>query len=108
MIAVPMPGACPPGHRGDRQQPACQHPRRERGPRRHGMRLIAAEWTVVPYERVVRMSRPLIGPLNQRHVRYQRARGRDAENAVGGAGAGIRIEAHQACTASVWDTSKGC
>jgi HSP20 family protein len=63
MVAAPMPGLAP--HdvavtiHGDRVRIRGA----QRGPRQHGIRLAAAEWTVGPYDRELRLSRPVSGAL---------------------------------------------
>jgi HSP20 family molecular chaperone IbpA len=63
MIAAPMPGLAP----GDIAVAIDgDHVRirgAQRGPRQHAIRLAAAEWTVGPWERELRLSRPVSGAL---------------------------------------------
>jgi HSP20 family molecular chaperone IbpA len=63
MVAAPMPGLAPEDVTvaidGDRVRIRGA----QRGPRQHGIRLATAEWTVGPYERELRLSRPVSGAL---------------------------------------------
>ena len=63
MVAAPMPGLAPGDIavtiHGDRVRIRGA----QRGPRQHEIRLAAAEWTVGPYDRELRLSRPVSGAL---------------------------------------------
>lgn len=63
MVAAPMPGLAP-----DDIAVAIDGDRvwirgAQRGPHQHGIRLAAAEWTVGPYDRELRLARPVSGAL---------------------------------------------
>jgi HSP20 family protein len=63
MVAAPMAGLAPDDIAvtvdGDRVRIRGA----ERGPHQHGVRLVAAEWTVGPYDRELRLSSPVEGRL---------------------------------------------
>jgi HSP20 family molecular chaperone IbpA len=63
MVAAPMPGLAPDDIAvtidGDRVRIRGA----QRGPRQNQIRLAAAEWTVGPYDRELRLSRPVSGAL---------------------------------------------
>jgi HSP20 family protein len=63
MVAAPMPGLAPDDIAvtidGDRVRIRGA----QRGPRQNAIRLAAAEWTVGPYDRELRLSRPVSGAL---------------------------------------------
>jgi HSP20 family protein len=63
MIAAPMPGLAPQdiAVTVDGQRVSIRGA--QRGPRQHAIHLLAMEWTVGPYEREVRLTRPVVGPL---------------------------------------------
>ena len=63
MVAAPMPGLAPDDIAVTIDGDRIRIRGAQRGPRQNEIRLAAAEWTVGPYDRELRLSRPVSGAL---------------------------------------------
>ena len=63
MVAAPMPGLAPDDIAVTIDGDRIRIRGAQRGPRQNQIRLAAAEWTVGPYDRELRLSRPVSGAL---------------------------------------------